>query len=105
MKKVAIGAKPSASLRPTTPDDWVENRAGGNEPKTKMAPDEPTKRLTIDIPASLHAQVKSQCALQNLRMADVVREMLEKRFQGEGVKSASDRINHSSANTETQKHE
>ena len=41
---------------------------------------EPIKRLTIDIPLSLHQRVKSQCALQGENMADVVREFLLDRF-------------------------
>ena len=38
-------------------------------------------RLTIDVPASLHARIKSQCALRGVKMADEVRELLEKHFQ------------------------
>ena len=38
------------------------------------------KRLTIDIPLSLHQRVKSQCALKGENMADVVRELLGKHF-------------------------
>jgi hypothetical protein len=38
------------------------------------------KRLTIDIPLPLHQRVKSQCALRGEKMADVVRELLEKHF-------------------------
>ena len=38
------------------------------------------KRLTIDVPLSLHRQIKSRCALDGVNMADAVRELLEKRF-------------------------
>jgi hypothetical protein len=41
------------------------------------------KRLTIDIPLSLHQRVKSQCALKGDKMADVVRELLERHFPQE----------------------
>jgi hypothetical protein len=74
MKKVTIGSKPTANSAPNSPDDWVSDRSGS---------DEPTKRLTIDIPLSLHQRVKSQCALKGEKMADVVRELLEKRFPQE----------------------
>jgi hypothetical protein len=72
MKKINFGAK-----RPNIPatsniDDWVENR----EAKDR----EPMKRLTIDVPISLHKRIKSQCAMENLVMADVIRELLEQRF-------------------------
>jgi hypothetical protein len=42
---------------------------------------EAMKRLTIDVPASLHARIKSQCAIRGVKMADEVRELLEKHFQ------------------------
>jgi hypothetical protein len=41
---------------------------------------EAMKRLTIDVPASLHARIKSQCALRGVKMADEVRGLLEKHF-------------------------
>ena len=40
----------------------------------------PMKRLTIDIPESLHKRVKSQCGAQGKTIADVVRQFLEKKF-------------------------
>lgn len=38
------------------------------------------KRLTIDIPASLHMAVKAQCAMRGTKIADEVRELLSKKF-------------------------
>jgi predicted DNA binding CopG/RHH family protein len=38
------------------------------------------KRFTIDVPAELHRRIKTQCASEGLRMADVLREILETRF-------------------------
>ena len=32
--------------------------------------DQSMKRLTIDVPAKLHARIKSQCALKGVNMAD-----------------------------------
>lgn len=43
-------------------------------------PQEKNKRLTIDIPASLHRRMKLQCVEEELAIADVVRTFLEKRF-------------------------
>ena len=68
MKKVTFGGKPT-SRPPGSPDQWVSGEA--------------TKRLTIDIPLSLHQRVKSQCALKGEKMADVVRELLERHFPHE----------------------
>ena len=74
MKRVTITAKPSSSLQRPTADDWVQQ---------KPAATEPIKRLTIDIPQSLHRLVKSQCVLRGVNMVDVVREFLEREFQPE----------------------
>jgi len=38
------------------------------------------KRLTIDVPGSLHARIKAQCAMRGVKMADEVRALLEKHF-------------------------
>jgi alkylated DNA nucleotide flippase Atl1 len=38
------------------------------------------KRLTIDVPESLHRRIKSQCALSGKKIADEVRQLLEKKF-------------------------
>jgi hypothetical protein len=74
-KKIAIGAKPTAAkakLAPS-PDAWVENR----QPEA-----EATKRLTLDIPARLHARIKAACAMRGTKMVDEIRGMLEERFPG-----------------------
>jgi len=74
MKKITFSAKPTVPAPQASADAWVNNRSGTTEP---------TKRFTFDIPLSLHQQVKSQCALQGLKMSDVVREFLERRFTPE----------------------
>lgn len=61
MKKVTIGTKPTAIPGHHTSEAWVSNR--------QSTATEPTKRLTIDVPLSLHQQVKSQCALKGEKFA------------------------------------
>lgn len=72
-KKVAIGAKPTAAkTQPApSPDAWVENR----EPEA-----EPTKRLTLDIPAELHARIKAACAMRGAKMVDEITTLLEEKY-------------------------
>ena len=41
---------------------------------------EPKKRLTVDLPLSLHSRIKLRCVQDNVAISDVVRELLEKRF-------------------------
>lgn len=83
-KKVAFGTKPAPAAAPAiSPDEWVESRA------TEPAGAERIKRLTIDIPASLHVRIKAQCALRGTKMADEIRALLEEHFPAaEGGRSA-----------------
>ncbi|HEY1271512.1 MAG TPA: plasmid partition protein ParG [Gemmataceae bacterium] len=87
MKKVTFGGKPTSGRIANSPDEWVSG--------------EPTKRLTIDIPLSLHQRVKSQCALEGANMAEVVRGLLEKRFppKDQVTAAASDPVNKGPGNT------
>lgn len=62
--------------RAKSADDWVAAPA----PEKGRAKPEPNKRLTIDIPASLHRRIKSTCAQRGELMADVLREILEREF-------------------------
>lgn len=72
VKKVAIGAKPTNKPTPVAADAWVENRDAQQEEKMK--------RLTIDIPESLHRSVKSQCAMRGTKIADEIRELLLQKY-------------------------
>jgi hypothetical protein len=81
MKKIAFGGKPIPRLGQASPDDWVADRS--------MIPAEPTKRLTIDVPLSLHQRVKSQCAVRGEIMADVIRDLLEEHFAAEPLPEPS----------------
>lgn len=70
MKKVSIGPKPTGKADPAA-DNWVENRAAGEESM---------KRLTIDIAESLHRKIKAACALRGTKIADEVRELLLQKY-------------------------
>lgn len=72
-KKVSIGARPSAAAKTATADDWVESRAVADEPE-KM------KRLTIDVPESLHRSIKAGCAMRGTKIADEVRALLTEKY-------------------------
>ena len=71
MKRVIFSSKPTNHSGSNSADAWVSDRPVETEP---------TKRLTVDIPLSLHLRVKSQCALHNRLISDVVREILENHF-------------------------
>lgn len=91
-KTVNIGKRPTARPSPESVDKWMASNAtaGAGEPSPETPPATVTagpkapapkmKRLTIDIPDSLHRRVKSRCGQDGLRMADVIRDLLEQRF-------------------------
>ena len=82
MKKIAFGSKPTTPTGHATLDDWVADRP------TRTT--EPTKRLTIDVPVSLHQRIKVQCTLQGENMADVLRLILQTQFSSESAVSAGE---------------
>ncbi|MEN9561763.1 MAG: hypothetical protein RIR73_7 [Chloroflexota bacterium] len=53
-------------------DKWVENR--------RTVEPEPIKRLTLDIPESLHRKIKTDCAQRGTKMAEDLRELLMKKY-------------------------
>lgn len=71
-KKIAFGAKPSTKLTPANADAWVESRQSDEV--------EAIKRLTIDIPVSLHRTIKAQCAMRGTKIAEEVRELLIQKY-------------------------
>lgn len=71
-KKITIGVKPTGKV--AAADDWVQSRdviAGEKEVN---------KRLTIDVPESLHRSIKIQCAERGNKIADEVRELLLQKY-------------------------
>ncbi|MDF7630728.1 plasmid partition protein ParG [Erwiniaceae bacterium L1_55_4] len=60
-------------------DAWVENRGNVSENPEQ----EKMKRLTIDVTESLHKAIKSACANRGTKIADEVRELLQKKYQSE----------------------
>jgi hypothetical protein len=86
MKSVFFNKPKVLNVNPV--DQWVGDGAERHvteatpEHVTQAAPEEdiPMKRFTIDVPASLHKRIKTQCAADGIKMADMLREMLETRF-------------------------
>ena len=75
-KKIAFGAKPTT--KPASADAWVEDRSAAAAAVAGEA--DPMKRLTIDIPESLHRTIKAQCAMRGTKIADEVRELLLQKY-------------------------
>ena len=76
------------TVRPATAEDWVS----GGRPADREAPtlstaarapaaaSEAMKRFTIDVPLELHTHIKTECARRGVKMADVLRGVLEREF-------------------------
>jgi hypothetical protein len=72
---------------PASPDSWVQSRDASpaldrETPSREAHPPsaEPMKRFTIDVGDGLHKRIKTQCAMRGVKMADVIRELLEREF-------------------------
>jgi hypothetical protein len=88
MKKTVMKMPVNVAKQVDPAEAWVQNRAAdtGATVTALKPPIEPLKRLTIDIPASFHTRIKTQCAARGVKMVDVVRELLEKEFpEGQGA--------------------
>jgi len=70
-KKVGLGPKPTKKAKPEQQDAWVSGADQGAEAK---------KRLTIDIPESLHRKIKTDCASRGTKIADEVRALLVEKY-------------------------
>lgn len=87
-KKVLFPTKPQAAPVVPTADQWVAQAgadSGANhleaaENDAAVAVPEPLKRLTLDIPVTLHTRIKSQCALRQVKMVEEIRLLLEEHF-------------------------
>lgn len=73
-KKVVMRIKPSnkPAVAPS-PDQWVDNR-------DDSADKEATKRLTLDIPESLHRRIKMSCASRGTKIVQEVTALLDAHY-------------------------
>lgn len=71
IKKVSFGSKPTEKTKMA--DSWVDQRIINDADKSM-------KRLTIDIPLSLHTMLKTDCAERGVKIADEVRELLNHKY-------------------------
>lgn len=70
------GAEPAATDREGASVTALKAVEATPAPATK----EKMSRFTIDVPESLHRRVKMQCAGRGQKMADMMRELLEREF-------------------------
>ncbi|MUG96938.1 hypothetical protein F7734_33200 [Scytonema sp. UIC 10036] len=76
-KKVNFGKKP----KPVDMEQWVSDRTPTPQPQQEQP--EKMKRLTLDIPESLHRAIKRQAVDAGVTMADLLRDLLEQHYGGQ----------------------
>ena len=84
-KKVSFGRKPGTVDKPVDLEEWVTNREALVEiehPLVSEAETKPEKikRLTLDIPESLHKAIKLKATTEGVTMVDLLREPLEEHY-------------------------
>jgi len=84
-KKVSFGRKPGAVEKPVDLEEWVTNREALVELEHPLVSEvetkpEKIKRLTLDIPESLHKAIKLKATTEGVTMVDLLRELLEEHY-------------------------
>ncbi|MEE4211654.1 MAG: hypothetical protein V2I43_20600 [Parvularcula sp.] len=86
MSKKTFSAAPKPKQQPT--DDQIlafERGGAGHDTKgaapqpAKAAPAEPTKRLSLDLPASTHTRFKTACSATGRKMVAELQAYIERR--------------------------
>lgn len=87
-KKVNFGRKPGAVEKPVDIEGWIANREALVEPEqpelAEPAKPERIKRLTLDIPESLHKAIKLQATHEGVTMVELLRGLLEEHYKSKG---------------------
>jgi hypothetical protein len=79
-KKINFSPKPiisNSEILDSTGDKWVEKRVNSQSLNKKIVR---FKRLTLDIPESLHQTIKVSCASRSTKMVDEIREILSQHY-------------------------
>ena len=88
MSKKTFSAAPKPKQQPTDDQILAFERGGAghdttraDKPVAKTTPDEPTKRLSMDLPASLHTRFKTACSATDRKMVGELQAFIELRTQ------------------------
>ena len=86
MSKKTFSTAPKPKQQPTDDQILAFERGGaghdttqGAKPAAKAASVEPTKRLSLDLPASLHTRFKTACSATNRKMVGELQAFIEQR--------------------------
>lgn len=78
-KKIALKPKVRTTQDTAAMNAWVEQGAETKAPAAKpvAVEKEPMKRLSIDLPASVHRELMVYCAANGTKAAQLIRKLLE----------------------------
>jgi len=89
MSKKSFSAAPKPKTTPLSPDVITAFERGGaghdkpHKPSASQAKEkpaeEPTKRLSLDLPQSVHTRFKTACSATNRKMVGEVQQFIEQR--------------------------
>jgi predicted DNA binding CopG/RHH family protein len=74
------------SFKISNPEGWETRQANSAAAESRevamvaMLSQPAMRRFTIDVSDELHKRIKAQCALRGVKMANVLREILEREF-------------------------
>jgi len=82
-KSFQLAPKPKASISPEEIDAFVTGGVGNDSPRKKTpAPSnvkEKTRRLSVDLPQSIHLRFKTACSATQLKMTKEIEAFITKR--------------------------
>src|SRR4051794_11405632 len=86
MSKKTFAAAPKPRQPTADEIDTFERNGSGHDRRAaaatvpaEIAPAEPTKRLSLDLPVSMHTRFKTACSATNRKMVNVIQEFIERR--------------------------
>lgn len=84
MSKKTFSAAPKPKQQLTDDQILAFERGGAGhdtakQPEPKVAPDQPTKRLSLDLPASVHMRFKTACSATGRKMVGELQTFIEQR--------------------------
>lgn len=86
MSKKTFSAAPKPKQRPTDDQILAFERGGAGHDTTQAVrpvanpvPEEPTKRLSLDLPVSMHTRFKTACSAANRKMVAELQAFIEVR--------------------------
>ena len=79
-REVPASETPSEGAIAASPPTAVETKLPAPEPEKPEEPKEKIKRLTLDIPESLHRRIKGKAVMEGVTMVEMLRELLEETY-------------------------